>query len=88
MVARMNDRVLVLEKELTSKDTMMDPAVFTGGNQLHCAMLPGTSLWSFRYKHGVIPPALRNKFATFNQAKDHAEAYFKSKKIKIVDVKD
>lgn len=84
----MNDRILVLEKELSSKDTMMDPAVFTGGNNLHCVMLPGTSLWCFRYEHGAIPPALRNRFTTFSEAKTHAEAYFKSKKIKIVSVVD
>jgi len=89
MALRSTDRILVLRKEDPKANTgLIDPAVFEGKNNLHIVMDTGTLLWSFKYEHGVIPPAFRNKFTSFKQAKEHAEVYFKTKKIKIIDVRD
>lgn len=90
MALRSTDRILKLEKfDPKQKDIgLFDPRVFTGGNNLHAIMDEGTGLWSFRYEHGHVPPQLRNKFTDFNTMKKHAEAYLKSKSIKIVEVID
>lgn len=89
MALRQPDRILVLEKvDPSNKDTgLIDTKVFEGKNNLHCFMLD-TGMWTFRYEHGVIPPALRETFTSFKLAKSHAEQYFSTKNIKIVDVKD
>lgn len=87
MALRSNDRIILLEKENPKDDIgVFDPGVFTGKNNLHCVLEDG--MWKFKYEHGVVPPVLRDRFATFKQARDHAEVYFKQKKIKIVGVKD
>jgi len=89
MALRSYDRILVLKKDSPKTDTgLLDPTLFEGKNSLHVVMDQSTLLWSFRYEHGVVPIAFRNKFTSFKQAKEHAETYFKTKKIKIVDVKD
>lgn len=83
------DRILVLEKEDPSnKDSgMIDNKVFEGKNNLHCFMTDN-GMWTFRYEHGIVPPALREMFTSFKFAKAHAEQYFATKKIKIADVKN
>lgn len=90
MAMRKSDRILKLEKyDPKQKDTgLIDPEVFTGGNNLHVIADPGTLLWSFKYEHGHVPPHLRNKFTDFNTAKAHAENYFKTKNIRIKEVLD
>lgn len=86
---RSRDRILVLEREDPKvKDGILDPGVFTGKNALHVKQEDLSDLWVFKYDHGVVPPNLRNKYTSFNLAKAQAEIYFKTKKIKIVDVKD
>jgi len=90
MALRSTDRILVLEKiDPKDKDVgLVDPQVFTGKNNLHVVMDPTTCMWSFKYEHGAVPPNLRNTFTNFKMAKEHAEIYLMSKKIKIVEVKD
>lgn len=87
---RSRDRILVLEKENPKEKDggILDPGVFTGKNALHIKQEALSDLWVFKYDHGVVPPNLRNKYTSFNLAKEQAEIYFKTKKIKIVDVKD
>lgn len=89
-ILRSLDRTLVLERENPKERDggILDPGVFTGKNALHILREPGTDLWVFKYDHGVVPPNLRNKYTSFNIAKEQAEIYFKTKKIKIVDVKE
>lgn len=88
MVLRSNDRILVLEKQdKTSKDSgMLDPKLFEGKNNLHCYIDGG--LWYFKMEHGLIPIPLRQKFTSFKTAKETAEAYFKTRNVRIVDVLD
>lgn len=87
---RSTDRILILEKfDPKNKDVgLMDPAVFTGKNNLHAVMDQSSGLWSMKYERGIVPPQLKNKFTDFNSLKQHAENYFKSKNIKIAKVID
>lgn len=83
-----NKRTLVLVKEDKFKDSgLLDPGLFDGKNSLNCIADSMTGMWSFKYEHGITPPALREKFTSFKIAKAYAEEYFKTKKIKIVDVR-
>lgn len=90
MAMRNTDIILKLEKyDPKQKDIgLIDPKVFNGGNNLHAVMDPNTLFWTFKYEHGHIPPALRDRFTSFKVAKNHAESYFKTKNIKIVEVLD
>lgn len=81
------DNILVLEKIDPKGDTgLFDPEVFKGKNNLHVVMDPSTCLWSFKYERGLVPPALKDRFTSLNFAKQHAEIYFATKNIKIVEV--
>lgn len=90
MVTRNTDRILVLERVDTKKKDvgLVDPRVFSGQNELHAVMDLGTRLWSMKYKHGILPPQLKNKFTDFNTLKQHAEVYFSTRNIRISKVID
>lgn len=90
MAMRKTDRILKLEKyDPKQKDVgLVDPKVFTGGNNLHVVMDSNTLFWTFKYEHGHVPPQLRGRFTEFKQAYLHAEEYFKIKNIKIIEVVD
>lgn len=87
---RSTDKILVLEKEDPKmKDAgILDPAVFEGKNNLHLTRDLVTGLWWFKYERGAVPPPLRNPWTSPKFALNHAESYFKTKKIKIVEIKD
>jgi hypothetical protein len=42
----------------------------------------------FKYERGAVPPPLRNPWTSPKFALAHAESYFKTKKIKIKEIKD
>lgn len=90
MAMRSTDRILKLEKhDPKQKDVgLIDPEVFSGGNNLHVVMDPHTLFWTFKYERGHVPPQLRNKFTEFKVAKNHAESYFKTKNIRIKEIID
>lgn len=84
-----SDRTLKLERIDPKKDVgLFDPEVFKGKNNLHVVMDPSTCLWSFKYERGLVPPALKDRFTSFNVAKQQAELYFATKNIRIVEVLD
>lgn len=90
MVMRSGDRQLKLEIiDLKNKNTgLVDPQIFAGNNRLRAIMDPVTLNWFFKYDHGVIPPALKDKYTSFNIAKKQAETYFKTRNIRITEVID
>lgn len=89
MQKRSTDRILILEKEDPKMSAgILDPAVFEGKNNLHLRQDLVTGLWEFKYERGAVPPPLRNPFTSAKFALIHAENYFKTKKIKIVEVQD
>lgn len=89
---RKMDRVIELEPidgKATGSTGLVDPQLFTGENNLRAVHDPRTRLWSFRYNHGGLPPALRNKsFTSFDRLKQFAENYFKKRNVKITKVID
>ena len=89
---RSPDRILVLKviddkKPLSSKG-LVDSRLFTGENQLHAKMDTQTSLWAFKYDQGIVPAPLKCQFTSFKALKAHADLYFRSRNIEIIEVKD
>lgn len=88
MALRGNDRILILAKidEETKDMGLVDPKILQGKNKLHCYIDQG--MWFFRQEHGLVPGPLRNKYTSFQMAKADADAYFRTRNIQIIDVKD
>ena len=88
---RKTDRVLVLkarEGVTTSSTGLVDPRLFKGENKLHAIQDEDKSLWIFKYECGGLPPPLKQSFTNFNLAYKHAEKYFNSRGVDIVEVID
>lgn len=89
---RSNRRVLVLKVKEGEKAKAttggVDPRLFSGEDNLIAEMDERTSLWSIRYIKGILPQPLRQKFTTFNKAKEFAEDYYGRRGLQIVEVKD
>lgn len=86
------DRVLVLEptegKIGKNAQGIVDPSLFTGGNQLHAKMDMESCLWTLHYEKGSVPPVLNNqRFTSFSKAKKAAEEYFAKRNIQVTTVK-
>lgn len=81
------DRIIKLEKvDPKKKDAgVFDPRVFTGENNLH-AVMADNCMWTLKYEHGAIPPALRMKFTDFKSLYIFVDDYLKNKNIKITEV--
>jgi hypothetical protein len=91
---RAPDRVFKLELIDTKKPItatgMVDQRLFKGDDatRLHCVMDLETSLWSFKYSRGAIPPGLEGRWTSFKTAKDHADKYFVNRNLRITQVED
>jgi hypothetical protein len=89
---RRDDRILVLkpidDKASISSTGVLDRNLFTGGNNLHVKMDPETTMWSFYYDHGKLPPQLKQKFTSFSRACEYAKAYLKRRNTDIIEIKD
>lgn len=72
-----------------SSTGIVDKDLFSGENELYALMDEENLLWSFKYKRGILPPALKEqKFTSFKNLKTFADHYFKTRNIEIVEVKD
>jgi len=67
---------------------LVDSGLFSGENALYAIKDEEDNLWSLKYKRGVLPQPLKQKFTGFNQLKRYTDAYFLSRNLKIVNVKD
>lgn len=89
---RNTDRILVLSlvdgKKPASSSGLVDPRLFTGGNQLHAIQDSATCLWSMKYEAGAVPPVLRQRYTTFGLLLNHAKTYFAGRNIEIKEVID
>lgn len=90
---RSTDRILTLEvidgKQPMSSTGLVDNRLFTGAQQLHLKMDPQTCLWYFQYSNtGLLPEALKGVYTGFRPAIKFAENYFKSRNIRIKEIKD
>lgn len=89
---RSTDRVLQLEvadnEAPLNSLGVVDKRLFTGNNNLHAVMDDQTMLWSMKYDTGNIPPPLRQKFTSFKLLLHAAQEYFKTRNIRIKEIKD
>lgn len=65
---------------------MVDPRLFSGTNKLHIKKDHETNFWSFAYEEGLPPKELRCVFTSFTAAMRHAELYYKTRNLRIVEV--
>lgn len=89
---RTPDRILILsvmegKKPLNTLGTQ-DPRLFNGENKLHAIMDLQSSLWSFKYDMGIVPPPLKCKFTSFKALRQHADEYYNKRNIEIKEVRD
>lgn len=86
------DRILklkVMEGEKAKNSTgMVDSRLFSGDNRLHVVKEPDTNFWYFKQDSGNTPPALKQKFTSFQYAKEHAVNYFKTRNVEVTEVID
>lgn len=89
---RSDDRVLVLQPidgmKPKSSTGIVDPRLFTGDNKLHAVRDPSFSWWTLKYDSGGIPPALQQRYMSFDDLLTIVKDYFKHRNIQVVDVKD
>ena len=67
---------------------MVDNRLFSGENNLIAVRDPQTSLWSLRYKNGIMQQALKGQFTNFHSAKTTVEEYFKKRGVSVSEVLD
>jgi hypothetical protein len=65
---------------------LTESRIMAGDNKLQ--VIPDqTSLWSFKYERGSLPPYLQEKkFTTFGQAFKFASAYFAQRNILVEEI--
>lgn len=86
------ERTLVLgvidgEKPLSALGNV-DHRLLKGENNCRVLMERNSGLWYFKLDIGGLPQPLKDiRFTSFNKAKEHAEAYYKTRNIEITDVK-
>jgi hypothetical protein len=89
---RSDTRTLVLApiegEKIKSSTGLVDPGLFTGENNLFAIMDTQTCLWCFKYKRGGLPPALKQRFTSFDRLLEYARNYFRTRGIQIVEVLD
>ena len=85
-----NDRVLVLKvidgKKPKSSTGIIDPRLFSGENNLHAIKDKQLSLWALTYDSGILPPALQQRFTSFNALFKYAKEYLGNRNIEIKEV--
>lgn len=89
---RKDERTLVLRpmegKFTKATSGLTDSRIFTGENTVCAVMDPRDCLWSIKYKVGVVPQPLKQKFTSFSALKRHVDEYFGRRNILIEKVID
>lgn len=89
---RSDDRIIKIRpmagKKPTSGTGLVDPQLFTGGNQLHAIRDPLTTMWSLKYERGALPTPLKQKWTSMNSLLGFVTKYFKTRNLEIVEVID
>lgn len=88
---RSDDCILVIKpiegKPVKSSTGLIDNRIFTEGNNLRVVRVGDTSLWTFKYSKGALPPVLQGqRFTSFNSAKSYAQNYLNKRNLEIVNV--
>lgn len=87
----LDDRILVIRpipgKPVKSSTGLIDNRIFTEGNNLRGIRVGDTSLWTFKYGKGALPPVLQGqKFTSFDSLVKYAQNYLKKRNLEIVEV--
>lgn len=91
---RKTDIILVLKpiegKFTLSSAGLVDKRLFDkeNANRLHLKMDPSSSLWSFCYDLGTLPPGLKGQYTSSTRAFNHAKYYLDKRNIEITEVLD
>jgi len=89
---RSSDRILQLKvKDGTQPRTstgLLDPRLFTSGNNLHAIQNPETTLWILKYDQGILPTPLKQSFTSFKKLLQYVELYLEGRNVEVVEVKD
>lgn len=89
---RSSVRILVLRpldaEKVKDPQGLIDNRLFKGENELYAYMDTETCLWSMRYKFGIVPESLKQKFTNFNKLYRFAEGYFAKRGVQIKEVID
>jgi hypothetical protein len=88
---RSEERELVLKpigRGPLSTAGLVDSRLFTGENNLRVLKDPITNLWIFKYRSGITPAPLRQKFTSYASLMTFAEGYFGRRNIVIEKVID
>lgn len=89
---RKPERTLVLKVKdgVTPKsDTgLLDKRMFQSKDNLIAYMEEDSNLWCLRYKAGILPEPLKQKFTSFSKLMAFAQYYFDRRGAEIVEVKD
>lgn len=85
-----DDRILVLKPLVEGKGAkasgIVDPQLFTGGNQLHAIHDTRRRMWTLKYEKGGIPEPLKQQWTKFSDLRKAVERYFLSRNIQIIEI--
>lgn len=90
---RSDDRILVIRPKeglkTLSSTGLVDHRLFKeDGNRLHAKLEKFTSLWYVDYENGQVPPALQQRWTSFNKLMTFTKDYFNNRNIDIIEVQD
>lgn len=85
-----DDRIIVL-RPMDGKPTLdgkglLDPGLFTGGNQLHALKHPLYATWYLKYEKGGIPNQLKQQFTSFNKLVEIVNRYYNVRNVEIKEI--
>jgi hypothetical protein len=87
-----DDRIFIFKPiegmERLSSTGMIDQRVLNGENRLHAIKEPATGLWYVKYDKGGVPPALKEKWTSFNTMKKQIAEYYRKRGVETVEVED
>ena len=89
---RSPDRILQLKvidgTQPKTSTGLLDPRLFSKGNNLHAIQNPETTLWVLKYDQGVLPPQLKQSFTSFKKLLQYTEMYLKARNVEVEEVRD
>jgi hypothetical protein len=62
--------------------------LFTGENKLHAVYDDRTGMWHLHYEIGGLPGGLKGAWTQFSELEKHVRAYFKTRNIEVIEIKE
>ena len=67
---------------------IVDPRLFNGENNLVAVKDIETCMWTLRYQKGILPNELKQTFTSFSALTKYVTHYYKTRNIRIKEIKD